>query len=43
MNSRREFLSFVAASPLATMLRGQDEITSAKDAINVMDFEAIAR
>ena len=43
MNSRRQFLNFLAASPLA--LYGQDEATLAdpKDAVNVMDFEAIAK
>ena len=43
MNSRRQFLSFLAASPLA--LRAQD--TSApltpKDALDIMDFEPIAK
>jgi len=42
MNSRRQFLSFVAASPLA-MVYGQDGAESAKDMINIMDFEAPAR
>src|SRR5258706_1750593 len=39
MNSRREFFGFLAASPLA-FLKGQD--TSAKDMMNIMDFEEIA-
>jgi 4-hydroxymandelate oxidase len=44
LNSRRQFLSFLAASPLAN-LYGQDAATLAdpKDAINVMDFEDAAR
>jgi 4-hydroxymandelate oxidase len=44
MNSRRQFLSFLAASPLAK-LYGQDAagLADPKDAINVMDFEEIAR
>jgi 4-hydroxymandelate oxidase len=50
---RRRFLKFLAASPalayvhlpsaVAQALQGEPAITSAKDAINVMDFEAIAR
>jgi 4-hydroxymandelate oxidase len=40
MNSRRQFLSFLAASPLAK-LYGQEPTIA--DAINVMDFEEIAR
>src|SRR5580693_4202102 len=44
MNSRRQFLSFLAASPLAK-LYGQDTggLTDPKDAINIMDFEEAAR
>src|SRR5580704_15423748 len=44
LNSRRQFLSFLAASPLAK-LYGQDAAALAdpKDAINVMDFEDAAR
>jgi 4-hydroxymandelate oxidase len=41
MNSRREFLSFLAASPLA--LAQPDTITTPKDALSVMDFEEAAR
>ncbi len=41
MNSRRQFLSFVAASPL--LLKGDDVPATAKDAINIMDFEEAAR
>jgi 4-hydroxymandelate oxidase len=44
MNSRRQFLSFLAASPLAK-LYGQDPggLADPKDAVNVMDFEEAAR
>lgn len=44
MNSRRQFLSFLAASPLAK-LYGQNTggLAAPKDAINVMDFEEAAR
>jgi len=41
MNSRRQFLSFLAASPLA--LRAQDVIANPKDALDIMDFEEAAR
>src|SRR5215472_15040678 len=41
MKSRREFFSFLAASPL--ILKGQDVPASAKDAMNIMDFEEAAR
>jgi 4-hydroxymandelate oxidase len=41
MNSRREFLSFLAASPL--VLAQSDAITNPKDALSVMDFEEAAR
>ena len=41
MNSRREFLSFLAASPLA--LAQSEAITNPKDALGVMDFEEAAR
>lgn len=41
MNSRRQFLSFLAASPLA--LRAQDVLSNPKDAIDIMDFEEAAR
>jgi len=50
MNSRfafrREFLRFLAASPLATFASAQEllpAIAAPKDAINVMDFESLAR
>ncbi len=52
-NSRRQFLRFLAASPalacselpspLLAALQAEPTIASAKDALNVMDFEAIAR
>ena len=43
MNARRQFLGFLAASPLAR-LYGQDApITDPKEVINVMDFEALAK
>jgi 4-hydroxymandelate oxidase len=44
MNSRRQFLSYLAASPLAK-LYGQDSGGPAdpKDVLNVMDFEELAR
>src|ERR1700722_7142819 len=41
LNSRRQFLGFLAASPL--MLRAQDEPASAKDIISIMDLEEPAR
>lgn len=41
MNSRREFLGFVAASPL--LLRGADAALTAKDMLDIMDFEDPAR
>jgi 4-hydroxymandelate oxidase len=41
MNSRRQFLSFLAASPLA--LRAQDVAASPKDIISIMDLEEPAR
>ena len=41
MNSRREFLSFLAASPLA--LAQSDVLSGPKDALDVMDFEEAAR
>ncbi|MGO9255863.1 MAG: alpha-hydroxy acid oxidase [Bryobacteraceae bacterium] len=41
MNSRREFLSFLAASPLA--LAQSEAITNPNDALSVMDFEDAAR
>jgi isopentenyl diphosphate isomerase/L-lactate dehydrogenase-like FMN-dependent dehydrogenase len=42
---RREFLRFLAASPLIGKLAAQDapSVTSAKDALSVMDFEPLAR
>src|SRR5436190_5683749 len=42
---RREFLRFMAASPLAAYAFAQDAppaITRAKDALSVMDFEPLA-
>src|SRR4051812_41692324 len=44
-SSRREFLKFLAASPLfATIGRAADDlIASPQDALNVFDFEAVAR
>ena len=41
MNSRREFLSFLAASPLA--LAQSDAMNNPKDALSVLDFEEAAR
>ena len=43
MNSRRQFLGFVAASPLSMMLRGQAGAAGPKDMINILDFEEAAR
>src|SRR6476469_2061199 len=53
MNSRREFLRFLAASPLLPYIErpagwlssAQDDelLASAKDAVNVFDFEPVAR
>jgi isopentenyl diphosphate isomerase/L-lactate dehydrogenase-like FMN-dependent dehydrogenase len=44
MNSRRQFLSFLAASPLAKLYgQGTGALADPKDAINVMDFEEAAR
>src|SRR2546426_2427611 len=43
---RREFLYFLAGSPLVTSAMAQNSIptiASSKDAINVMDFEPLAR
>jgi 4-hydroxymandelate oxidase len=45
---RREFLRFLAASPLAAQAWAQDApaagaLTSPKDALSVMDFEPLAR
>ncbi len=47
-NSRRQFFGFLAASPLAALLNADDlkhdDIpATAKDALNVMDFEEAAR
>jgi 4-hydroxymandelate oxidase len=52
-SSRRQFLKFLAASPalayadlpssLLAAIQSEPMIASAKDALNVMDFEAIAR
>jgi len=41
MSARREFLRFLAASPFA-LAQEPNAITSAKDALNVMDFEPLA-
>ena len=45
--NRREFLKFLAASPLlgaaAQVQQGADIIASAQDALNVFDFETVAR
>jgi 4-hydroxymandelate oxidase len=45
--NRREFLKFLAASPLlgaaGRVQQGADIIASAKDALNVFDFETVAR
>lgn len=41
-HSRRQFLAFVAASPLLA-LAADDVITSPKDALDVMDFQEAAR
>lgn len=51
--SRRQFLKFLAASPafayaelpssLLAAMQGEATIAAAKDALNVMDFEAVAR
>ncbi len=43
MSARREFLRFLAASPLAFAQESNPAITDAKDALNVMDFEPLAR
>src|SRR4249920_2581467 len=43
---RREFLRFLAGSPFAASALSQDSIPAlagAKDAMNVMDFEPLAR
>jgi 4-hydroxymandelate oxidase len=45
MTQRRDFLRFLAASPLLTSVSGQEPafpITSAKEALSVMDFEELA-
>ena len=41
MNSRRQFLSFIAASPLG--FAADDLITNPNDALDIMDFEEPAR
>ena len=45
ISNRRDFLKFLAASPLVTALPGRSSeiITSPKNALNVFDFEAAAR
>src|SRR5947199_4407682 len=43
-SARRDFLRFLAASPLVAQAFGQDLIpASSKDALDVMDFEPLAR
>src|SRR6266853_5416900 len=45
-SDRRRFFQFLAASPLAARALAQDPIltiTRPKDALNVMDFEPLAR
>jgi 4-hydroxymandelate oxidase len=41
-SARREFLRFLAFSPLAMAQESSPTIASAKDALNVMDFEPLA-
>jgi|SRR5579862_7474360 len=46
LSCRRQFLRFLAGSPLLASAMAQESfptLVSAKDAINVMDFEALAR
>ena len=46
LSARREFLRFLAGSPLVGVAAAQESISTIagpKDAINVMDFEALAR
>jgi isopentenyl diphosphate isomerase/L-lactate dehydrogenase-like FMN-dependent dehydrogenase len=43
LSARREFLRFLAASPLALAQDSNPVITNPKDALNVMDFEPLAR
>jgi hypothetical protein len=48
LSPRREFLRFLAGSPLAAAVTAQEPapaiaIASARDALNVMDFESLAR
>jgi 4-hydroxymandelate oxidase len=45
LSCRRKFLRFLAGSPVLASARAQElfPLVSAKDAINVMDFEALAR
>jgi isopentenyl diphosphate isomerase/L-lactate dehydrogenase-like FMN-dependent dehydrogenase len=40
---RREFIRFLAGSPLATSALAQQSTPTAKDVLNVMDFEPLAR
>ena len=44
-DSRRQFLRFVASSPLLSQAFGQDaaKLTNPKDALNVFDFEPLAK
>src|ERR1700760_1763236 len=39
---RREFLRFLAASPLVALDEQSPSLSAAKDALNVMDFEPLA-
>ena len=44
LSARREFLRFIAASPFVATAWAQDFVpASAKDVLNVMDFEPLAR
>jgi 4-hydroxymandelate oxidase len=43
LSARREFLRFLAGSPLALAQESNPAITDAKDALNVLDFEPLAR
>src|ERR1035437_438741 len=43
LSARREFLRFLACSPLALAQDPNPAITTPKDALNVMDFEPLAR
>jgi isopentenyl diphosphate isomerase/L-lactate dehydrogenase-like FMN-dependent dehydrogenase len=45
LTARRQFLRFLAASPLFSLMEGQESTqpTSPEQALNVFDFEAVAR